>query len=249
MLKRLFTFLLVIVLLALVSIYYPPQEALSGKIVSSYTREQAILSRVIDGDTIELDNGEHVRLLGINTPEKNMPYANNASYFLKQFVNKTIILERDREDIDKYKRKLRYIFYEDRFLNLEILENGFANAYYYSGLKYEKEIIRAENQAQVLELGIWTKSSEECSIDGCIYLKDLNYTEEYFIISNKCSFDCNLSGWFVKDLGRNTFYLDYLSSGYDKRYDSPNGKEIWNNEGDRLLVFDRKGELVLIYDY
>ncbi len=39
----------------------------------------AIVSEVIDGDTIKLQNGERVRLLGINTPEKGQPYYEEAT--------------------------------------------------------------------------------------------------------------------------------------------------------------------------
>jgi endonuclease YncB( thermonuclease family) len=45
-------------------------------------------------------------MLGINTPEKNMPHAEDAKNFLKRFENKTITLIQDAEDLDKYKRKL-----------------------------------------------------------------------------------------------------------------------------------------------
>ena len=35
--------------------------------------EDALVSRVIDGDTVELENGERVRYLGIDTPETVHP--------------------------------------------------------------------------------------------------------------------------------------------------------------------------------
>ena len=46
----------------------------------------AIVSRIIDGDTIELQNGERVRLLGINTPEKGQPYYEEATNRLKELI-------------------------------------------------------------------------------------------------------------------------------------------------------------------
>lgn len=244
--RRILVFFLVIFALSIFSIIYP--NLTGNAIKQEYLNETAILARVIDGDTIELDSGEHVRLLGINTPEKKMPFSSEAANFLRQFENKTIILQRDYEDIDKYKRKLRYIFYEDNFINLEILKNGFANTYYLSGLKYEKELVQAENQAKIQEIGIWTKSQEVCAIQNCIVLKELNYTEEFFTIENTCSFECDLDGWFVKDAGRNTFYLSNLNSGEQKTYSSEN-KEIWNNDGDRFFMFDKNGYLALFYEY
>jgi endonuclease YncB( thermonuclease family) len=249
--SRILGFLVLILLLFLLAYFYPQVQELTGQATQStsqdYPKETAILLRVIDGDTIELDNGEHVRLLGINTPEKNMPFANASKNFLRKFENKTIILERDKEDIDKYKRKLRYIYFENEFINLEILELGLANSYYTRGLKYESQVLNAESQAKNLGIGIWTKSSDSCS--SCIGLKELNSTEEFFIIQNNCENPCVLDGWFVKDAGRNTFYLSNLSAGESKTYHSKNNSEVWNNDGDRFFLFDKKGYLTLFYEY
>ena len=69
-LKRILIFFLVILLLSIISIYYPE---LTGNITNTqdnyYQKETAILTRVVDGDTIHvLVNGEDwtIRMLGIN---------------------------------------------------------------------------------------------------------------------------------------------------------------------------------------
>jgi len=160
-------------------------------------------------------------------------------------MNKTLELERDREDLDKYSRKLRYIFFEDRFLNLEIVERGLANSYMTSDLKYERNFINAEAQARLLGVGIWTKSSDYCS--NCIELKKLNPINETFILINKCDFNCNLSGWFVKDAGRNALYLSIIFSNSEKLFQSK--KNTWNNDGDEFFLFDNSGKLVFYYKY
>ncbi len=72
-LKRLFIFILIIILLGLLAYYYPNIESLAtGKSISNanqeYPREPATVIRVVDGDTIETDLGT-IRLLGINTPK------------------------------------------------------------------------------------------------------------------------------------------------------------------------------------
>lgn len=256
--KRLLIFLLVLLALALFSIYYPSiQKAINptgNAVQESYVEENATLVRVIDGDTIvvngeEIGNDVHVRLLGINAPEKSMPFSKESANFLKQFVNKTIQLLRDKDDTDMYKRKLRYVFYGERLLDMESLGLGWSSSYYYSGLKYEKELLAAETDARVKGVGIWTKSNETCAVEGCILLNELNPFEEYFTIENNCSFACKLDGWFVKDAGRNTFYLANLSVGEQKTYNSTNGKDIWNNNGDRFFMFDENGLLVVYYSY
>ncbi len=249
--KRIIAFLMIIVLLGIFSVFYPTIQTslgISGNSAQTqYPLESATLLRVIDGDTIEIDEGAHIRMLGINTPEKKMPFSNESKNFLKQFEGKQITLERDWEDTDKYKRKLRYIFYESRFLNQEILELGLANSYYTSNLKYEQQLLNAENQAKTLQIGIWTKSNSNCV--NCIKLDELNAEQEYFTILNQCGFNCNLEGWFVKDAGRNTISLSNLPAESEQTYASPNKKDIWNNNGDRLFIFDDKGLLVLFFSY
>jgi micrococcal nuclease len=254
-LKRILIFFLVIFLLGLLSVYYPKLtgEATNEEIqAQEYPLETAILTRVVDGDTIHaLVNGENItiRMLGINAPEKKMPFSNESKAFLQQFENQTIQLLRDWENLDKYKRKLRYVYFEDRFLNKEILEKGYANTYYIAGLKYQSELLNAEYEAKTNEQGIWTKSQEHCSINLCIILKELNAQEEFFTIFNNCSFSCSLTSWFVKDAGRNTFYLSSLEAGESKTYYSKNNSEVWNNQGDRFFMFDKNGYLVLFYEY
>ena len=243
------TFLILFLIAAY--LFYHFQENLTGQAIQEEEerhREEGILLRVVDGDTIHaLINGkdETVRMLGINTHEKGMPYSESGKEFLSNFVNLSIILEKDKEEVDKYQRKLRYIFYNGKNLNLEIIEKGYANVYMISDSKYKQKFLDAEKKARDKEIGIWEKSKEECS--ECLQLLELNYNLEYFVISNTCSFYCNLTGWFVKDTGRNLFYLQDLNQGENEKVSSE--KEVWNNDGDRLFLFDSKGKLVIFYNY
>ncbi len=244
--RRFLIFLLIVGILALFSIYYP---TLTGNIVKQdyYPKETAILLRAVDGDTIEASVGEEIwtiRVLGINTPEKNMPFYQEAKDFLGVFENKSIQLQRDGSDTDLYKRKLRYIFYDDRFLDLEIIQNGLANAYYTSGLKYEKQFLDAEKNARNAQVGVWKKSQENCA--SCILLDKLDPINESFTLNNICNFDCNLDGWFVKDAGRNTFNLDNLLADSKTTYFSK--KDVWNNDGDKFFMYDPQGLLVIYYE-
>ena len=73
--------------------------------------EIANVERVIDGDTIVIDNGTSVRLLGINCPEKGERYYEEARGLLEEFVlNKTVKIKFGKERYDIYNRILAYIF-------------------------------------------------------------------------------------------------------------------------------------------
>ena len=94
--------------------------------------------RVYDGDTIELENGTHVRYIGINAPEishqdkPGEPFGSEALAFNEKIVlSKPIRLQMDQEASDQYNRRLAYIFLQDdTFVNQEIVRNGLAHVLY-----------------------------------------------------------------------------------------------------------------------
>ena len=69
------------------------------------------VSRVVDGDTVELADGRKVRYLGINTPERGQPFYQEATDFNAELVaGKKVRLEFDVDTIDKYGRTLAHVF-------------------------------------------------------------------------------------------------------------------------------------------
>ncbi len=251
-LKRLLAFLLIIILLALLSIYWPQLtgNATNNQPQTNYQREPAFVTRIVDGDTIhvKIENGseEIIRFLGINTPEKNKPYYQEAKDFLKEEIeNKSIEILRDIEDTDRYNRKLRYVFYNDNLINAEIVQNGLATTFMLDELKYKDKFLNAEKFARENEINLWKKSTDVCAV--CIILVKLEPIEDYFILKNNCSQDCSLKGWLVKDDANHFFGLDDLQQGESKKYQSK--QEIWNDNGDRFFMRDDKGNLVVFYEY
>src|SRR3989344_9086817 len=87
-------------------------------------RESVIVGRAIDGDTLELEDGRTIRLIGINTPEKNEKGYQEAKDFLKSFENQSVEIE--VLGTEKYGRLLGEIYAPDS-VNREILERGFAH--------------------------------------------------------------------------------------------------------------------------
>ena len=100
---------------------------------------EAIVVRVIDGDTIVLNNGERVRLIGIDAPEIGEPGADEATQFVRERVEGlTVWLEADGADRDRFGRLRRYVWLQQpsntqdenqirqHQLNALLLENGLA---------------------------------------------------------------------------------------------------------------------------
>jgi len=169
------------------------------------------VTRVIDGDTIEIETGERVRLIGINSPEKGEKCYQEAKDFLEGLIlNKEISLESDVEDKDQYGRLLRYVFFEEHNLNYGMIYLGLAHKYEYgSNTKYSSLFKEAEDKAKENEGCLWKSEEINYIQDKCIYVTNshfnaggddnYNLNDEYVIFSNKCDYSIKMNGWTIKD--------------------------------------------------
>jgi micrococcal nuclease len=123
--------------------------------------------RVVDGDTIivQLDGRrERVRYIGIDTPEsvaQNQPIAcfgREASEANKALVSgKTVRLERDISDRDRYGRLLRYVYVDGAFVNGELVRRGYASAITIQPDVRENDRLRSlEREARESGRGLWS---------------------------------------------------------------------------------------------
>ena len=121
--------------------------------------------RVVDGDTVVLDGNEKVRLVGIDTPECVDPrrpvqwYGKEASAYTGRLLKgRRVSLEYDVERKDRYGRTLAYLRLEDgTFVNLRLVEEGYATAYRYPpNVRYAEEFRRAERKAREAGKGLWS---------------------------------------------------------------------------------------------
>lgn len=130
--------------------------------------------RVIDGDTIEIEGGERVRYIGIDTPETVDPrkpiqcFGVEASKKNKELVEgKEIRLEKDITDRDKYNRLLRYVYAGDTFVNLELVKRGFAYSYSYPpDIKYQEQFVVAQEEARSGNRGLWSSCQSDSRVLG-----------------------------------------------------------------------------------
>jgi micrococcal nuclease len=123
------------------------------------------VERVIDGDTLVLEGGTRVRLLGLDAPEvgyggKEPEYFAPASKaFLEQLVQKAggeLRLEYDRVRIDMYGRTLAYLWNrEGGFLNEIILLEGYAVFYEGDALRWRERLRLAAEEARRNQRGLW----------------------------------------------------------------------------------------------
>lgn len=123
------------------------------------------VKRVVDGDTLLLNTGKIVRLIGVDTPETKHPrkpveyYGKEASAFTKKMVGgKEIRLEYDKKKKDRYGRLLAYVYLIDgTFLNAEIIKHGYGRAYTKYPFKYLDLFVGLEKEARGNKKGMWGK--------------------------------------------------------------------------------------------
>jgi micrococcal nuclease len=128
---------------------------------SIYTKTQEeIVVRVLDGDTIDLENGDRIRLLGIDAPEIGEPFSQEAKLTLEDMLlGKHVTIEKDvLWNKDKYGRLLRYVFLDEKLINCEMVRLGLAKNLADEASKYYNCFLKAEEEAREKKVGIWSSS-------------------------------------------------------------------------------------------
>jgi endonuclease YncB( thermonuclease family) len=98
--------------------------------------DDAVVTQIIDGDTIDVRIGEvgyRVRYIGVNTPERDEVCYREATNANANLVRgQTVRLVRDQSNTDSFGRLLRYVYVGDRFVNAELVREGWAEAVEYA---------------------------------------------------------------------------------------------------------------------
>ena len=117
---------------------------------------------VVDGDTLELDTGDRIRLVQIDAPEATGEcYGRKAGSVLGRLlpVGTTVRVARDPrlDDVDRYGRLLRYVFSGRRNINLLLVKRGAASVWFFRGDRgrYANALLGAAEAARANGRGAW----------------------------------------------------------------------------------------------
>ncbi|PJB99637.1 MAG: hypothetical protein CO077_00640 [Candidatus Nealsonbacteria bacterium CG_4_9_14_0_8_um_filter_35_12] len=163
--------------------------------------EKTIATKIIDGDTIVVEGGNNVRILGIDADESGYPCYNEAKKRLEELIlNKEVKLEKDVTDVDQYKRCLRYVFLADQNIGLELVKEGLAIARFYEpDLKYKEEISLAEKTAIENKIGCkWAGQKPAQLSPSSPSVKFENFTPEKTGL--EIIFACNAGNYYGKEM-------------------------------------------------
>jgi micrococcal nuclease len=125
--------------------------------------QAAIVSKVVDGDTIRVTTGKRVRLVQIDAPELHLRecYGDRARSELEELLprGRRVRLELDAklDQVDEHGRQLAYVFAGDTNANVEQVRRGAARLFFYHGRRgrYADQLVQAARQARDAGLGLW----------------------------------------------------------------------------------------------
>lgn len=223
---------------------------------------------VIDGDTIELSGGRRVRLIGINTPEREEPLYDAASRFTQNLLQgQTVGLEPGVEPVDQYDRELMYVWVGDQLANYEIVRAGYASRFTVPpNIQYDAYIEQAERRAIEDQIGLWERAVATLDIIFLVWdapgPDDENPNGEYVQIRNTSANPVSLSGYRLNDAASNVFIFPAftLNAGQQINVYSGCGNDtnnalywcaegaVWNNSGDTAFLTDAEGKYIDHYE-
>lgn len=143
------------------SIDLPPSPTL--RVISNL--EEALVVRVIDGDTVVIEGGERLRYIGMDTPESTTQhecFGDEATERNRDLVEgRVVALETDVSDRDRFGRLLRYVYVDGVMVNELLVREGFATVSTYPpDVKYQERFLAAQTAARQAEAGLWSACVE-----------------------------------------------------------------------------------------
>lgn len=155
-------------LLASFTFEVPPPIKVPGTLWSN-TTTTGVVTRVIDGDTIDVVLGTstqttRIRYIGINTPELYPKYSQESECGSREAAaanetlvkQKTVTVITDVDAFDTYGRLLAYVYVGDMFINKELLIQGYATTLFIKpNIQYRSEFTQLRDVAETAQIGNW----------------------------------------------------------------------------------------------
>ncbi|MDY6063212.1 MAG: thermonuclease family protein [Erysipelotrichaceae bacterium] len=207
--------------------------------------QEAKVVEITDGDTVKVDiDGKiyKLRLIGVDTPEiSNGEYFSNEAlkFTESNLKDKTVYLEKDVSETDKYNRLLRYIWLKkpqsstpndsdfDNLFNALIVYNGYAHSVEYKpDNKYQQILNDKQNLAKEKHNGLWAKKEETKNEDNNqnklnpkLYNEDgtvIGITSKQFIKNGNREYFADTTPYVIKGNSKSHIYHCPGQKDYNK---------------------------------
>ena len=233
---------------------------------------------VVDGDSIRLlidGSVEHVRLVGLNTPEADECHATEARIALRSLTTRGALRveQAGADDRDRFGRLLRYVYSEDTLINLAMLAGGHGLAVQGDHPRNDDFIV-STNQAWTDRRGMWSPRACGAAPTAGVVIAAIEpnppgddaerSNDEYVTIRNDGETAVDLSEWRVRDessSNRFTFAAgSVLSAGAQVTVHSGCGIDsardvhwcagpVWSNGGDTAILLAPNGNVADRFSY
>jgi micrococcal nuclease len=125
-----------------------------------------VVQRVSDGDSLRCQDGQRVRLIGIDSPERQQhPFGGQAREALLRLAPPGVVLrlESDVAPTDQYGRVLAYVWVGSTLINEALVREGWAVQYTVPpNVKYADRLGRAQKEARAGGAGLWAGRGFTC---------------------------------------------------------------------------------------
>jgi endonuclease YncB( thermonuclease family) len=236
--------------------------------------ETAQVKRVIDGDTIDLEDGRRVRYLGVNATEWQEPFSIKAKRRNRELVEgKTVRLEFDEQKMDGFQRLLAFVYVGDMMVNAKLVEEGLAYAFIIPpNGRYSDQILALQKKAKSQKVGIWSMfdNSVDLKITQLSTIEKVKSKEfhAYVRIANLSVNPVNIARYSIKNDANDRFIFPSFTvepgytfilaggegvNGYDK-----NGQlrifvntldSMWNAKKGVAILTNPSGKVIGMYRY
>ncbi len=240
----------------------PPDGPLMAEVVAANDGDSVVMAAA--GEELE------VRLMGINAPERDECFYDEASDHLSNLIEGEMV-GLEVIGIDQFDRTLGYVWLDDLLVNLDLVNRGFAIATTPDeGDSHGETLIAAEKTASGDGRGLW--SATACGSSGevppvVIDDSDAGFNppgpdedvldQEWVSLTSQSRLD--LGGWTIRDessehrchLPRDTVIAantELVVTSADSCWE-PGDSPVWNNAGDLVLLLDESGRVVASHRY
>ena len=241
------------------------------------TVETVAVSRVDDGDTVHLEDGRTVRLVGINAPEADECFGDDAKAALAGLVEgREVGMGFDVEPRDQFDRLLALLVVDGSLVNLRMVADGYALAISVRpNVMYEELLAEGQRLAQQQESGMWSLLTCGSAAQSGADVANINpdppgpdgdyLNDEWVVVRNGGDEALDLSGWMIRDESsrhRFVFSADVVvAPGSELRVVTGCGEDsetvvfwcspepVWNNAGDTAYLIDADGRFADYLSY